>query len=271
MIRLLLCLFLTLFAQGKDLKPVQKTDFLRVVKNETAAQLQTSNTTYRKGKQRVTLIGAIHIADQAYYQQLNEEFQKYDRLLYEMIGGEDLTRLQDKKDSENHTHLLAKTYAMIARFLKLTEQINEIDYLAKNFVHGDLTLEEFETLQEERDESILSFALQSGMEGDPAAAGSMTKILKGLLTGNADLVKHQLIGTLGQGDEQVAGLTGESVIINDRNAKCLEVLAAQFKLGHQNCAIFYGAAHFPDMENSLLEMGFTKSKQTWITAWNVPH
>ena len=36
----------------------------------------------------------------------------------------------------------------------------------------------------------------------------------------------------------------------DRDAKCLEVLAGKKKLG-----IFYGAAHFPDMEKRLLAGG----------------
>ena len=37
----------------------------------------------------VDLIGAVHIGDIAYYQQLNERFKQYDALLYELVARKD--------------------------------------------------------------------------------------------------------------------------------------------------------------------------------------
>ena len=76
--------------------------------------------------------------------------------------------------------------------------------------------------------------------------------------------------SLGQGDDQIAALAGNNVIIGQRNAKCLKVFRKQVKKGRKNIGIFYGAAHYPDMENRLLKMGYRKGKQSWMTAWDVP-
>ncbi len=38
---------------------------------------------------------------------------------------------------------------------------------------------------------------------------------------------------------------------------------------HQRIAIFYGAAHMPDMEERLLAMGFTKTGERWLRAWDL--
>jgi len=119
---LVLIPLLFVFAFAKEVQTAPpKTDFLRVEENETAAKLQTANTTYTKEGFSVTLIGAVHIADETYYEALNNEFKNYDRLLYEMIGGEELPKMIKEGNTDND-HILARTYALIARFLKLTEQ-----------------------------------------------------------------------------------------------------------------------------------------------------
>ena len=70
-------------------------------------------------------------------------------------------------------------------------------------------------------------------------------------------------------DSQISAFAGDSVIIGDRNIKCLDVMTSQIQEGHKNIGIFYGAAHFPDMEDRMLEMGFKKTKQFWMTAWDI--
>ena len=39
-----------------------------------------------EGNVEVDLVGAVHIGDVAYYEQLNEYFKKYDALLYELVA-----------------------------------------------------------------------------------------------------------------------------------------------------------------------------------------
>lgn len=61
-----------------------------------------------------------------------------------------------------------------------------------------------------------------------------------------------------------------TVIVSERNKVALRVLQQQIKAGKQHLAIFYGAAHLPDMEKRLLAMGFTLQKDEWVTAWDLP-
>ncbi|MGJ8697838.1 MAG: hypothetical protein ACSHYF_16085 [Verrucomicrobiaceae bacterium] len=263
-----LSLLFTSSALAQEALPeVEKTDFIRVHHTENSAHLQTSNTTYTKGTASITLIGAVHIADQSYYETLNKKFATYDKLLFEMIGGERMAAVQKHGEKPN---LLNKAYAGMARFLELAEQKKVVDYDKDNFVHADLTIAEFQALQKKRGESILGFALKAGQDADPNTQPSVLKLMAALVTGDSDKLKLELLGTLGAGDDQIGGLAGDTVIITDRNAKCLAVLDTQLAAGHQNLAVFYGAAHFPDMEKSLLEKGYQKTKQDWLNAWSIP-
>ena len=47
----------------------------------------------------VDLIGAIHIGDKAYYQQLNKDFSAYDALLYELVAPQG-TRVPKHRDAD---------------------------------------------------------------------------------------------------------------------------------------------------------------------------
>ena len=61
------------------------------------------------------------------------------------------------------------------------------------------------------------------------------------------------------------------MILTDRNKVALQVLRKQLKGGKKNLAIFYGAAHLPDMEKRMIEkMGFERKGARWVAAWNLP-
>ena len=39
----------------------------------------------------------------------------------------------------------------------------------------------------------------------------------------------------------------------------------------KNIAIFYGAAHMPGLERVILgELGFQRSSERWLSAWEIP-
>lgn len=258
-------------ALGEAPKP---TDFIRVDEDAKAARLQTAVTRYEKDGVAVDLIGAVHIADAAYYQGLTKRFEGYQAVLYEMVGGENANLPKDAKEKEAEEKQrdlsgLHQLYTMVARFLALTGQMGSIDYTKGNFVHADVTMEEFKRLQDERGESIFGFAEKAQQEGG-AKQPDPAKLMQAMLSGNSNKMKLEIIHTLGGGDDQIKMFAGESAIIGDRNAKCLQVFDAQVGKGRKKLAIFYGAAHFPDMEKRLLEKGYKKTKQEWATAWDVP-
>ena len=110
---------------------------------------------------------------------------------------------------------------------------------------------------------------KNGGEVDVDKEPDGAKLLVGLLRGDANMLKREIVKTMASADQQMGSMGGESVIIGDRNAKCLKVLDRQIKAGDQKIGIFYGAAHFPDMEKRLLKAGYQKINHRWITAWDV--
>lgn len=267
-----------------------KVEFIRVDEDAAAARLQTAVTRYEKDGVAVDLIGAIHIADQAYYKELGRRFEGYDRLLFEMVGGEKFGRQapakakapaadpaakpepEPKKPAkEAGQSALHQIYKMVATFLGLTGQMEQIDYTKPNFVHADLTQAEFEKMQADRGESLLGFALKAAKDGQQAKhQPDPDKLLKAMLSGKSNLMKLEIVHTLGQGDDQIGALAGESVILTDRNARCLEVLERELKGGSRKVGVFYGAAHFTDLSKRLEERGFKRTNQEWLTAWDIP-
>ncbi len=254
------------------------TQFIRVDRDHKNVRLQTGITRYVKEGISVDLIGAIHIADANYYTQLNKEFKNYEALLFEMIGGDKIQagKAEGKKNKAKDplVAMLGNVYGMVGKLLKLQSQTDGIDYTAKNFVHADLSLEKFEKLQAEKGESLLGFAMKNAenaqKNGAAAKQPDMQKLLTAVLSGNANGIKLELVDTLGGAADQMAGMMGQSVIIGDRNKTCLKVLSEQTKAGKKKLGIFYGAAHFPDMEKDMLKMGYKKTSHRWLTAWDIP-
>lgn len=275
---LVLCLTSALTA---DLRVGEKpTDFIRIDEDADSARLQTSLTTYVRDGIKVTLIGAIHIADQVYFEQLNEEFKKYDRLLFELIGGEAVAKNlngqprpaeeQDGRPAEE----LRDLYSSLAKTMQLAEQISLIDYTPANFVHADLTKAEYEALIAERGDNLLAFAVESSIRGSelsekPFGGIDVGIMMRAMLSGDSSSLKMEYMKMMEKGDESAAAITGENVIISERNKKCLQVLAREMAAGHKDLAIFYGAAHFPDLEQRLIAMGFALESHRWVTAWDV--
>ena len=250
-------------------------EFIRVKESDNSAKLQTALFGYEKDGVRVDLIGAIHLADKKYYQFLNKRFETYGVLLFEMVGGENLgggNKPEDTVEAEGENKLagLRTLYESMEKALGLTGQGSEIDYFAKNFVHADLTMKEFNALQKERGESLLGFMIQAGMAAEkPERNPDTLRLMRGILTGRSDLVKLEVMHSMAEGGEQIDAMAGENVIITDRNAKCMEVLDREIAKGGNKIGVFYGAAHFPDMEKRLLEKGFVRVKSQWLTAWKV--
>ena len=61
-----------------------------------------------------------------------------------------------------------------------------------------------------------------------------------------------------------------SSLLSDRNQAAVNVLAEQIKQGKRRLAIFYGAAHMPDIEQRLAKrFGLKAVEQRWIDAWDL--
>lgn len=231
---------------------------------------------------RVDLVGAVHIADKAYYDRLNALFKSYDAVLYELVGPSFKERARDKGQPAAGSRLqwLGALQEMMRKSLALTAQTEGIDYAAANFVHADMNTGQFFGNQAEKGESFLGLWLKAlKAQTDVAAQGNrvdqpgLARILEILCSKDSATELKRLIGReFDQVEKLMAGVEGDggTVIIGERNRVALEVLDREIAKGKKKLAIFYGAAHLPDMEQRLVKKGFRKTVTRWLTAWDLP-
>lgn len=259
----------------------EPTDFLRFVEDDKAESdfLQTAVVSYvSPAGVVVDLVGAVHIADKAYFDALNARFKTYDAVLYELVGRPMELREELKPgDGAEKLQWLGQVQEMMRKTLKLESQLKGIDYRAKNFVHADMSLEGFFDSQDEKKETFLTLWLkaiqaQSAMKRDHPQI-TLPELILLLRQEDSSMELKRLVGQEFDSMEKlITGIesNGGTSIIGERNKHALAVLEKQIQAGKNHLAIFYGAAHLPDMEERLLKMGFKKQTTKWITAWDLP-
>ena len=266
----------------KKTKGDDEQQFVRTVLNDKGKPilLQTAIVTYQSKSgpyagAQVDLVGAIHIADKAYFEKLNQLFRGYDALLYEMVA--DPEEFQQAKGDAQDRSAVSGLQTAMKDMLGLTFQLDEVDYKAKNFVHADMNPEEFTKSLSERQEGLLQFIMRS-MGSSLALQGSKKSndldMLSALFSGNRELaLKRVLAEQIEQMDGQLAAISGDdgkSTLISERNRKALQVLKRELDAGKKKVGIFYGAGHFRDMHDQL-ERDFQMQpvKTQWLDAWDM--
>jgi hypothetical protein len=260
--------------------PQPPSDFVRFTENAEGAALQTAIAGYvSPDGVTVDLVGAVHIADKAYFEALNERFKGYDAVLYELVGRpvaerEELTT----GDGDHKLRWLGQLQEGMRKSLALESQLHIIDYTAPNFVHADMSIEGFFESQQEKKESFLSLwwkAVKAQNFAETAAKPSpgLGKVLELLCRKDSATELKRLIGSQFDAVENiVAGIEegGGTTIISERNRHALTVLDRQIANGRRHLAIFYGAAHLADMEARLLKQGWQLQKIEFLDAWSLP-
>lgn len=162
--------------------------------------------------------------------------------------------------------------------LQLHGQLDVVDYHARNFVHADMSLAQFADLQNQRKEGFMALwlkAVQVQMSQPQTQANQpgLLKLMEIICRADSATELKRLIGrTFDSVETLIAGLeAGEgTVIISERNKVALNILRREINMGQRRIAVFYGAAHLPDMEKRLIDMGFQFEKSEWVTAWDLP-
>ena len=262
------------------------SDFIRFKSDPNGGgMLQTSITRYADDKgDTVDLIGAIHIADHAYYDLLNERFKRYDSLLYEMVKPKDVDMAHREAGGGggggglNLIHTLQKTMQTV---LDLSFQLDDVNYAAENFVHADMDLETFTRRQDETGQGFLEMMIKQMLNGmsNPQQANnavqppSFLEIMDAFnAPDRARRLKLLFAQQLSQADDMMEQLTGDepSVIVDERNEAAFKVLDQRLAGGEKNLALFYGAAHLKKMAGMLEDRGFHAVGQPeWLTAWDM--
>lgn len=280
----------------------EEQEYIRIRKNDRnlAVALETSVIHFDKSAKytgsTVDLIGAIHLGEPEYYDQLNELFRSYDVLLYEAVMPEDAVkdglrpgggagaRRKSLSDEEEWTDAKIGFTAISVLQLGMKDvlgmefQLSGIDYTAANFVHADMTAEEFESTMSRRGESFsgmflteMSKSMSAQQEQNPLAV-NLDMMLSALSSDRIYRIRRIAAAQLakaGAGDA-FASADGMSTIITERNQKCLDVMNRELKAGRKKIGIFYGAGHFKDMEQKLRsDYGFHRQSEDWVVAWHL--
>ncbi len=272
-------------ADGQAFKKPKSTEFIRLRKDKdgTPIALETAIVRYvpqsGEGGLTLDLIGAVHVGDRAYYQKLNKRFEQYDAMLFELVAKKG-TRIP--KGGRPGGDMLP--VEMMKNVLKLESQLEHIDYTKKNFVHADLSPKEMGEAMKKRGEDgmtltlgVLRDMLQQANRMEKLQANNDVKLpeltITDLIFPSSGAVKMKRFLATQLSATQAAGAMGETLnrlLIADRNQAALKTFQTELANGKRKMAIFYGAAHMPDMEKRLLsEYGLKPAKVEWVTAWDL--
>ncbi len=261
-------------------KKAEKPKFVRVTKDDKKKPLalQTAVVKYKSDSKEsegveVTLIGAVHIAEKAYYEDLNAMFKGYDALLYEMVAPPDAV----PKPNERGSSPISSVQVGMKDMLELSFQLDEVDYSAGNFVHADMTPEEMFESMNRRKESVFKMLLRSvgsGLAMQGAGQANDLDVLSAMVSDDrARNLKRAMAEQFEKMDGQMAALQGDdgrSTLITERNAKAFQVLSEQIKAGKKKIGIFYGAGHLEDMNERLIaEFSMQPIETKWMDAWDL--
>jgi hypothetical protein len=269
-----------------DAEPKLGSEWVRVKKDDRGRPLamQVAIVRYRsaagddKVPVEVDLVGAVHVGDAAYYDDLNKRFEKYDALLYELVAPEG-TRIEAGTKASNR-HALGAMQNGMKDMLELEHQLEKVDYTKDNFVHADMSPDEFFDSMKSRDESFLkmyfrmmgqSIAHQSSATADGATPDiDMMKAM--FAQDRARQLKIAMAGQLAEMESLLTAFGGEegSTLITERNKAALKVLREQIDAGKRKLGVFYGAGHLSDMDERLQkEFGLEPVEIIWLNAWDL--
>lgn len=225
----------------------------------------------------VDLIGVVHVGEQTYYEQLNTHFEKYQGLLYELVAPEG-TRIPKggRSDADAAGNPVAALQLGLKGMLGLEFQLDHIDYTRDNFIHADMTPEEFAESMERNEESVGKMFLKAIGQSMAMQSGGQTsdaEMLMAMFSSNrTQRMRRMMANQMQQIENGMVMFNGKegSTIIDHRNAKVMEVLKRELAAGKTSIGIFYGAGHLADMQRRLTsDFQARRAGQFWLKAWEL--
>ncbi|RLS78058.1 MAG: hypothetical protein DWI03_05000 [Planctomycetota bacterium] len=234
----------------------------------------------RRGREalQVDLVAAVHLGGDDYYETLNRLFTEYDAVLYELVAP---PNARVPKPGRKPSGAIGSAQQGLTRLLGLEFQLDRVDYAANNFVHADLSPQQFDAAMAKRGEtwwSMFTRLMRESMaRAEPGRGGDVgVGDLFGLLFGSEDGRQVRLRRLMAEQftdmDVLTAAFGGEegSTLITDRNAAALAVLRDEVGKGSRRIAIFYGAAHMDDFDQRLqADFGLQPGETLWLEAWDL--
>lgn len=271
-------------AADKPAADDKEPKFIRIERNEDGKPLtlQTAVVRFSSPDSQheglvVDLVGAVHVGERDYYEELNKRFENYDVVLYELVAPEG-TRIPKGGRSSGHPVSLLQNG--LKDMLGLEHQMQHVDYTKDNLLHADMSPEDFSKSMSDRGESWAStfFRMMGAGIAQQAKLQAQGKsmevdMLAALLSGDReDALKRVMAEQFEDVEGMMAALDGPqgSTLITERNKVALTKLAEQISAGKKRIAIFYGAGHLKDMHQRLIdEFHLAPNGHEWLTAWRL--
>ncbi len=267
-------------AAGALQSGIQEPEFIQLNQQPGNKALQVSVVRYKPrmgGDQTVDLVGAVHVGDKQYYQDLNELFKQYDAVLYELVAPEGTYIPKGGGDNKDKS-FLSNIQMGMKDLLGLSFQMEEIDYTQKHFVHADFTPEEFSQSMKDKGESIFSMIFKLWRVGlSQQLSGQSTSTDMDLMmalfsSDRQNALKALMAKELVNSDGVLKVLEGPegSTLVAARNQKALKILRQEMTKEHKSFAIFYGAAHLSDFHQRLVkDFDMVPVSTQWLDAWKL--
>ncbi len=263
-------------------KKTDRASFLRIKKSDAgepeSLQVAIARYSFDEGEFKgayVDLIGAVHVGTKEYYKELNKKFKSYDAMLYELVADPSANKPDRRADRGGFNPLGALQTGM-KDVLDLKFQLDEVDYSPANFVHADISGEDFlEDMTRRGDSFVGLFArmMGAGLVAQNSKKGStqQAEMIAAALAKDTMRLRRVMADQFESMDSQMAGMAhkdGKSTLLTERNTKAFQVMEKEMKAGKKKLAIFYGAGHLLDMHERLLrDYKATQTKVEWLDAW----
>jgi hypothetical protein len=267
--------------QGDRAKNEEHREFIRLIRqDDVPVRLETAVIRHvpqdcGRTTPTVDLVAAMHIAEKSYYEQLNRLFETYDVVLYELVAPEGTQVPKGGPTGDQSPVTMVQTG--MTGMLGLEFQLKGVDYTRKNFVHADMSPDQFAQSMQKRGESVLqTFTRLMGYAMTRQNGGSGTgegQLLAMLFSQDRTLTLKRIMAE--QFEDMEGSLTAingpeGSTLITERNKVALGVLRKQISAGKKSLAIFYGAGHMPDFQKRLAdEFGLVPISTQWLVAWDM--
>lgn len=300
-IRILLLVLLTLFlpAACGDLDPVPRagplTPDLYVIAEDDRPEpgqflryatpgprgggldIAIADYAHPDGGAMVSLVGVVHIADPPYFERIQQVLDSCDTVLYEAVMPEGQDVIVWQKDAAEELRALGGFQQELASWFGFVFQLDALDYDRPHFVHADMTLEAFREAggdvlfpEDGDDPGALLEGMPEAVRDTFGAVRAFGRAMMGKPNPFRSLARKMFAETMGTVDigtalDMFPGLS--DLVLTKRNDVVMTKLEEILADAEGRVTVFYGAAHMPDLEQELLEMGYERTDGRWLRAW----
>ena len=223
------------------------------------------------GKPVVWLVGAIHIGQKSYYQGLQRLLDYSDEVYYEGVKPAPGTAKTPVALVKTSGPAPKPVYKILSDAIGLDFQLLDIDYTKPNWKNIDLDWAQLDALNKaESNGKPSQFDQVKGMlDPNGAAAKSLSGVMGMATPGMKEAIKIFMIKAAGSDGGPGLDPATEKIILRERNKTVIEAIdaATNSATPPRAVAVFYGAKHMADLQNTLVEKyGYTLDEKRWFPA-----